>query len=328
MPVGAFDNILINGEFLRELWGRSAQPQSQARCEVWRQTFLADRWKVRYARPSGEALSQRMSSRVPEESASDCSLQLCGAVGVSEDIYLGQRVEARAARRYGRVLRFSARFFLAAEDYCQCPVKLVLGGAREPDVFGGAFNDNVDELARIELGSLTANHWTYLEAEVDLKNAGPHGLSVEMEFPAAALSHPNNSIRVADVNLVRADAGCAVSSRPAALESFLARRYFQPHSGRLINFLGRVFALNRHELFFQFTFPEMRTLPSCSLPLGDELLRVFNRNGLPQYGFTYDVSCRAAGSVIIRATKENHAVEDGYLAFTGVDGWILLDAEL
>jgi hypothetical protein len=72
----------------------------------------------------------------------------------------------------------------------------------------------------------------------------------------------------------------------------------------------------------------MRGSPDCTLPSTDERLRVFSSSGAQASGFAYDVTDRSRGSVIIRATKRNHGLRDGYLVFPGSGAAILLDAEL
>src|SRR5450432_3711638 len=47
--VPSLDNVLINGGFFRGLWNRLPNSIESLECPVWRQTFAADRWKIRYA---------------------------------------------------------------------------------------------------------------------------------------------------------------------------------------------------------------------------------------------------------------------------------------
>jgi hypothetical protein len=72
----------------------------------------------------------------------------------------------------------------------------------------------------------------------------------------------------------------------------------------------------------------MRAFPAVTLPHDESHLRVFHLEGLPQTGFTYDITYRSRGSFILRATKENHGLRDGYLSFVGEGGAVFLEAEL
>ena len=328
MHDGAFHNVLINGGFQRGLWNRSGGAAVNVECAVWRQTFAADRWKIRYARPDGAPVCQAKSADVPGDFHSDCSLEIRGAEGVGGDVFLGQRIEAAEASRYRRRLNFSAWFLLETPDPEGCPVQFALGTAKEPDVFGNAFNDNVKPEAVESPGRIPANQWTRLELGVDARQFSANGLSVELQFPAAALGRTGARIRVAGAQLADAThTGLAMES-PAGMEMALAKRFFQRHDATTINTLGRALAVNAHEMFFQFSFPEMRASPECTLPRDDAHLRVFCFAGIPQEGFQYDITDRSRGSVIIRAIKPNHGLRDGFLRFTGPDAAILLDAEL
>jgi hypothetical protein len=320
------ENLFLNPELA--LWVRSSNPDAEARCEVWRQNFAADRWKIRYAAPSGATVTQCRAGHVPEESPAVWSLEIRGAVGVTQNVFFGQRLEAADAPRYRRRLRFSVDLWLETPSGAGCAVNLVLGTAKQGDRFGGPGNDQVEPLPTLTLGELSSGRWVRLEAELDLRAANGNGLSVELEFPSAVLSQSGAVVRIANPFLGDASGGGVPMPRAAALESFLAERYFQRHSGRRVNSPSRVLAVNADELHFQFTFPPMRAFPACTLPEGDSVLRVHSLGGVPQDGFVLDVTHRSCGSVMIRARKPGHGLVDGYLAFTTLDGALLLDAEL
>jgi hypothetical protein len=313
MLPGAFENLLINGDFA--LWSRLAQPAEGVECAAWRRTFAADRWGVRYARAAGEAVRQSMSADVPEGCPAPASLEIRGAKGVKEMVRLGQRIEAAEASRYRQRLIFSAWIFA---EY-RAEIDVVLSSPRYADVF-----DETIEANR-EFVSLPANQWTRIEREIDARRFSANGLSMELEIPADFLQRSGAMIRVTGARLAVASQEAA---RPLEMERFLARRYFQRHDETTINSPGRAIVVNNHELHFQFAFPEMRSFPACTVPRHDGDLRVFNFEGVPQSGFAFDVTRRSRGSVIIRATKTNHGVRDGYLLFAGDDAAILLDAEL
>jgi hypothetical protein len=320
------ENLFLNGQLA--LWARSLNPDAEARCELWRQNFAADRWKVRYAAPSGATVIQCRSGHVPEESTALCSVEIRGGAGVTQNVFWGQRLEAADAPRYRRRLRFSVDLWLQTPSDVGGDVRLALGTAKEQDRFGGPLNEKVELLPGIELGRLGSGRWQRLEAELDLRAANGNGLSVELEFPAAVLSQPGAVLRITNPFLGDVSGDAAPLPRPGALEAFLAERYFQRHSGRRINSPSRVLAVNPDELYFQFTFPQMRVFPACTLPRGEDVLRVHSLGGVPQEGFTFDVTHRSCGSVMIRARKPGHGLVDAYLAFITLDGAILLDAEL
>jgi hypothetical protein len=169
--------------------------------------------------------------------------------------------------------------------------------------------------------------WTRVELTIDASAFRATGLRAELAFPAALLNHAEARVRVTDVSLSRVAAGLPVD-RPPALERFLAQRFFQRHDGGAINAIGRALTANPHELFFQFAFPEMRALPACTLSQDNADLCVFSSDGQPQSGFAFDAIYGARSTVVIRATKLRHQLRDGYLAFRGYRGAILLDAEL
>ncbi len=320
------ENLFVNAELA--LWARSLNPDAEARCELWRQNFAADRWKIRYAAPSGATVTQCRAWQVPEESAAVWSLEIRGCAGVTQNIFFGQRLEAADAPRYRRRLRFSVDLWLETPSGTGCAVHLVLGTAKERDRFGGPLNEQVELLPALTLGELPSGRWVRLEAELDLRAVNSNGLSVELEFSAGVLSQVGTVLRIANPFLGDVSGRGVPMPRAAALESFLAERYFQRHSGRRINSPSRVLAVNADELHFQFTFPPMRAFPACTLPEGDGVLRVHSLGGVPQDGFFLDVTHRSCGSVMIRARKPGHGLADGYLAFTTLDGALLLDAEL
>ena len=319
-------HILSNGSFLHDFWSRLSAPSVE--CVLWRQTFAADRWKIRYAQPDGAAVFQARSQRVPEGFCSDTSLEIQGREGVTQDVFLGQRIEASEATRYRRRLRFSAWIYFENTGADRCPVQLVLGTAKEPDVFGNAFNDNVKtEIAEL-LGHVPAGRWVCLECEIDAQRFSPNGLSVELQFPAASLNKTGAKIYISDVKLFDASQAAQSIAFPVAWEALLNRRFFQRHDLNSIQSLGRALYLNPNEIFFLFTFPEMRIPPECTLPQDDAHLSVFNVEGGRQSGFVFNSIDRSRRSVIIRATKQNHGLPDATLSFVGPNAAILLDAEL
>lgn len=328
MTCAVFDNLLINGGFWRGFWNRPRCAATSVECAVWRQTFSADRWKIRYAQPDGAPAFQTKSADVPENFHSDCSLEIRGAEGVTQDVFLGQRIEAAEAPRYRRRLKFSAWFYFERTGDGGCPVHLTLGTAKELDVFGNAFNDNVKHEAELPLGRIPANRWTRLESEIDAGGFAANGLSVEMRFPSEALNQTGARIRVAGAQLADAALEGPAIERPSVLETILAKRFFQRHDASTINSPGRALVVNAHELFFQFVFPEMRAAPECTIPRNDEHLRVCSFAGVPQEGFAYDITDRSRSSIVIRATKKNHCLRDGCLLFAKPGDAILLDAEL
>jgi hypothetical protein len=328
MLTGILDNILLNGDFAPDLWTHLAPPGDAIECATWRQTFAVDRWKVRYAAAHGAAVSQAMSADVPAHATAARSLEIRGAHGVTQAVSFGQRIEASEATRYCRRMIFSAWVRLEHPDKEPKHFDLTLGTAREADHFGGAHNDNVqtETCARIE--EVPVGRWWFLERDLDGRAFAPHGLSVELEFPAELLDSPKAHIRLASVRLTDVAAGNRAIDRATGVERLLARRFFQRHDASTVNSLGRALVVNAHELHFQFTFPEMRAFPAVTLPHDESHLRVFNLEGIPQAGFAYDITYRSRGSFILRATKADHGLRDGFLSFVGHDGAILLDAEL
>jgi hypothetical protein len=326
MLANTVGNILINGDFSRSLWTRLDSPVAGVECPVWRQTFAADRWKVRYGQATGAVVCQAQSPDIPPNTASACSLELRGADGVSQPVLIGQRIEAAEAARYRRHLVFSAWIRVVGSSAADATFALVLGSAKEPNVFGGASNDGVKSEMR-EAITLPSGRWVHLEHAIDGRTFGANGLSLEFEIPASLLAQRGQFVRFASMRLDDLAAGAGIE-RPAAMETLLARRFFQRYDSGRINSLGRALVVNAHELHFQFTFAEMRGFPTCTLPHDDAGLRVFNLEGIPQAGFRYDITYRSRGSAIIRATRENHGLADGFLSFVGSEGAILLDAEL
>lgn len=325
MLAGTLDNLLLNGDFLPGLWGRTLSPLEGIECAVWRQTFAADRWKVRYARGEGAPVSQAMAADVPAQSSAPCSLELRGAPGVTQPVYFGQRIEAAEAVRYRGELLFSAWCRVTGSNETVCDIGLVTGMASEADDFGDAFNDRVKMELTVTFERVPTGRWVHLEHPIDARGYSANGLSIELVFAPRLLDSVESRVRVAGARL--APAGRTVA-RPTSMEGDLARRFFQRHDSTTINSLGRALVVNAHEMHFQFTFQEMRAFPACTLPGSEEGLRIFDLEGISQEGFTYDVTYRSRGSVIIRATKERHGLRDGYLSFVGSSGFILLDSEL
>jgi hypothetical protein len=328
MLTGILDNILLNGAFAPDLWTRLSAPDEAVECAVWRQTFAADRWKVRYAAPVGGAVTQAMSAEVPAHAAVARSLQIRGAAGVTQRVCFGQRIEAVDATRYRRRMIFSAWLRIEHPDRMPKELDLTFSTAKQPDIFGGPTNDHSVVETCVHVEEAPVGRWWFLEREIDGRGFAPHGLSVEIEFPAELLDTADAKIQIADVRLTDVAAANRAMERPGGLERMLARRFFQKHDGTSLNAIGRALACNPHELHFQFTFPEMRAIPACTLPQDNADLCVFSADGVPQSGFAYDVTFGSRGSVIVRATKFRHQLRDGYLAFRGYRGAILLDAEL
>lgn len=317
-------NLLINGRFLRGLWTRLAcdPKRSAVSCPVWAQTFAADRWHVRYAAPAGEPVEQARSNDLPDGVLAETSIEIRGAEGVAQSVLFGQNIEADEATAFSGEQRFSAWIFAEHPHRAECAATLVIGCPASPDLFDGT----TETVLRVPLDTLPVNRWTHVSIRLDGAAFRPTGLRVELEFPAACLNHPAARVRITDVSLSRA--GGTPADRPAAVETFLARRFFQRHDAAAINAVGRALTCNPHELFFQFSFPEMRAYPACTISQDNADLCVFSSDGQPQAGFAYDATYGARGSVIIRATKLRHQLRDGYLAFRGYRGAILLDAEL
>jgi hypothetical protein len=328
MLTGILDNILLNGDFAPDLWTRLSGPGEPVECPVWRQTFAADRWKVRYGAPEGATVTQAMSTDVPAHAVVARSVELRGANGVTQPVFFGQRIEAADSIRYRRRMVFSAWIRLDHPDKSPKQLDLTFGTAQEPDIFGAPCNDQVriENCARIE--EIPVGRWWFLERDIDGRAFAANGLSVELEFPADLLSAPETSIRLAAVRLTDIAAGNRTIDRTAGVERLLTRRFFQRHDATTVNSLGRALVVNAHELHFQFTFPEMRSFPAVTLPHDETELRVFNLEGIPQSGFLYDITYRSRGSFILRATKPDHGLRDGFLSFVGHQGAILLDAEL
>jgi hypothetical protein len=328
MLAGVLDNVFINGDFLRGLWNRLKDPAAGVECPVWRHTYAADRWKIRYSRPVGSPVRQAMSMDVPRELAADRSLEIRGAHGVTESIYLGQRIESAEAPRYRRRLVFSAWVYIESAGSIESNLRLFISAAPEADRFADLSPEATDILIDEPIVRIPCQQWVRIEHEIDALHFSPNGLCVELEFPAVLLNRPDSRVRVTGLRLVDVSHFGREMERPAAIETLLAKRFFQRHDCTTINSLGRPIVINRHELHFQFSFPEMRSLPACTLPQDNESFRVFDIEGFPQTGFSYDVTYRSRGSLMVRATKENHCVRDGYLSFVGDAGAILLEAEL
>lgn len=312
-------DLLINGAL--NLWSRTSTPDQPALCPVARQTFAASRWKVRYAAPAGGTVTQARSADVPPDSAVDGSVSLRAASEVTQQVFFGQRIEAAEAPRYRRRLAFSAWIFVAGTGDAE--VELHAATPREANVFGGPHGDRLT-VQSIERATIPRGRWSHLELPLDARAFPATGLSIELAFPP---EHFAGEVRLAHLQLAASD-GPAPTPRPAAIEAMLAERFFQRHDSTRLNSIGRALVVNAHELHFQFVFPEMRAFPACTLPHSEEGLRVFNLEGIPQSGFRYDVTYRSRSSVIIRATRENHGLTDGFLSFVGDSAAILLDAEL
>ena len=310
MLAGTLENLFINGDFLPGLW-RSEEVE----CAVGRHTFAAARWKVRYARPEGAPITQARSA--------DGSLELRGAPGVTQPVLLGQRIEAAEAVRYRGELVFSAWVQATGSEAAHGDLELVCESAGEADDFGAVKTEFKTCLEAVPTG-----RWVQIERAIDARAFQPTGLSVELEFPARLLHRADSRIRVKGMRLAHASAAQRTVARPASMEDQLARRFYQRHDSSTVNAIGRALVVNAHELHFQFTFPEMRAFPACTLPHPEDGFRVFSLEGIPQEGFTYDVPYRSRGSAIIRATKAQHGLADGYLPFVASSAALLLDAEL
>jgi len=326
MLTGLLDNLLLNGDFAPALWSRLEPGQTRVECPAWRQTLAADRWILRHGAARGAAVTQAISLDVPAHAPVLRSLEICGAPGVAHSIFLGQRLEAADAARYRRRLLFSAWVRVEHPDRFPQHLDLVLATPREPDHFAERDALRTESCIRIE--EVPVGRWWLLERELDARAFAATGLALELEFPAEMLASADACVRLAGVRLADAAAGQRTSDRHPALERQLVRRYFQRHDSSTVNSLGRALVVNAHELHFQFTFPEMRAFPAVTLPHDETQLRVFNLEGRPQEGFTYDITYRSRGSCILRATKARHGLPDGFLSFVGCEGAILLDAEL
>lgn len=317
-------NLLVNGAFLSGLWTRlSGADAQEVPCPVGNQTFAADRWRIRYAAPAGGEVNQARSEIVPPDPVAETSLEIRGGAAVTESVYVGQAIDAQEASSYRRELRFTAWCRVEHPSLPECPVRLVVKHAANPD----GFDASVETLVLTGAQSIPANEWKRVQFAFDASAARGHGLSVELELPAAFLSDPQARVRVAAAALW-STAWPEPAPRPHAVETLLARRFFQRHTARSLNAIGRALVCNVHELHFQLTFPEMRAAPAITLPQDNADLTVFSFDGVPQAGFVYDVTYASCGSAIIRATKWDHGLADGYLAFRGYGGAILLEAEL
>lgn len=323
-----FDNLLLNGDFSPDLCSRLSRPDEIVECPVWRRTFAADRWAVSYAAAKGAAVSQTISTDAPAHAAATRSVEIRGAHGLAQPVAFGQRIEAADAPRYRRRVLFSAWIRHEHPDKFPAHFGLTFRTAPEPDDFGGPHGDRLQLAATVRIEEVPTGRWWLLEREIDARGFAPHGLAVEMEFPAEMLSGPEACLRITGARLADAAAGCRHLDRHPAIERQLTGRFFQRHDATTVNSLGRALVVNAHELHFQFTFPEMRAFPAVTLPHDESQLRVFNLEGIPQSGFTYDITHRSRGSFILRATKADHGLRDAFLSFVGYDGAILLDAEL
>ena len=317
-------NLLINGKFQPGLWTRlhGMPAGTPIPCPVWAQTFAADRWRVRYSVPCGGEVSQACATEIPDGIATGSSLEIRGNNGVAQEVCVGQNIEADEAVSFRGALRFSAWVKVQHPHLSRCDATLVAGSPASADLFDAS----VETVERIPLPALALDRWTRMEIALKGSAYRATGLRVELGFPAEFLSDPAARVLLADVSL--SCASTALAERPPALERFLARRFFQRHDGTSANAIGRALTSNPHELFFQFSFPEMRAAPACTLTQDNADLCVFSHDGQPQAGFAYDVTFSARTSVIIRATKVRHQLRDGYLAFRGHRGAILLEAEL
>lgn len=317
-------NLFINGKFLPGLWTRlHGTPAGTAiPCPVWAQTFAADRWRVRYAAPSGGEVAQACSTEILDAVSTATILEIRGGTEVAQEVFIGQNIEAEEALNYRRPLRFSAWVKCHHPRLTHASASLEIGSPRAPDLFDAS----VETMERTTLPAFPVNRWTHLEATVKASAFRPTGLRVELALPPDFLSDPAARVLLADASL--SCASVPLAERPPALERFLARRFFQRHDGTGRNVIGRVLTCNPHELFFEFTFPEMRAAPACTLPQDNADLCVFSGDGQPQAGFAYDVALAARSSIVIRATKLRHQLRDGYMAFRNERGAILLEAEL
>lgn len=315
-------SLLINGQFLPELWTRVGE-EAAIVCPIDDVTFAADRWYLRYASARGAAVSQARSEEVPKDAGAGTSLEIRGHAGVAESVYVGQRIESSEVASYRRELRFSAWCRVEHPSLRECPVRLAVRHALTCDVLDA----NAETLIRSAVRNVPPGVWTRLEFGCDATAARPWGLAVELELPAMFLCHPEARVRLSAATLGPAESP-EPGPRSSAIETWLARRFYQRHSARNVNAIGRALVCNPHELHFQFTFPEMRAAPAVTLPQDNADLTVFSCDGIAQDGFVYDVPYSARGSVMIRATKWDHGLSDGFMAFRGYRGAILLEAEL
>lgn len=322
------DNILLNGNFSSDLWTRIPASGAKVECAVWRQTFAADRWKVRFAAPEGNSVVQGMSGDVPVGTPVTRSLEIIGAVGVTQSVCVGQRVEAAEAIRYRRRMKFSSWIRIDHPDSIAKVFQLSFGTPKQPDIFGGPAGNNVIIETCMRIDQVPVGCWWLLEREVDGRNFASNGLSVELQFPCELLNSGASNIRIAAVSLIDNCGANRLVDRPNEIERILVRRFFQKHSAKNINAIGRALFCNPHELHFQMAFTEMRARPAITLPQDNSDFCVFSADGQPQSGFRYDVTFSSCGSLIIRAIKNRHQLRDGYLAFRGYKGAVFLDAEL
>lgn len=320
------DNLFINGGL--NLWNRIT-PHGESReevvCSRWRQTFLADRWKVRYGQPEGTEIRQRRSERVPEGYAGSYSIELQGQALLGDPVYLGQRIEAGESLRYRRRLRFAARIECGRDGG---EFALLVQAPGERDRFGPALKPSVAHELRIPLGNVAAGCWQQVEAEFDALPFGSNGLSVELAVPATALHTEEHRVRICDLKLADATLKTPPTERPYADELRLASRFFCRSWLGCINTPGRAISVASDDLYFQITFPEMRVPPSVVLPPDDGTLRVYGYPYEEVAGFRYEVVHRTCGSIIIKAHKPNHGLTDAYLTFVDWNGSVALDAEL
>ena len=277
---------------------------------------------MRYAAPCGGEVSQAFSTESLDAVSTATILEIRGGKGVEQEVFIGQNIEADEALNYRRPLRFSAWVKCQHSQLTHCAAALEIGSPKTPDLF----DSSVETVQRTALPAFSVNRWTRVEATVKASAFRPTGLRVDLGFPSEFLNDPTARVLLTDVSLSCASAPLA--ERPPALERFLARRFFQRHDGTSVNAIGRALTSNPHELFFQFSFPEMRAKPACTISQDNADLCVFSADGQPQTGFAYDVTFGSRTSVIIRATKMRHQLRDGYLAFRGYHGAILLNAEL
>ena len=303
------------------LRGRRKKRLSPARFGA--QTFAADRWRVRYAAPAGGEVSQARSPEIPDDEAVESSLEIRGGAAVRQDVLVGQNIESEEAPNYRRPLRFSAWVLAEHPRLSECELSLVMGTPAS----AGLFDSSTETVLRHMFHPIRVNRWSRMEFAFDASEFRSTGLRAELEFPGAFLSDPRSRVKISDVRLSRMGGG-GHADRPVAVEAFLAARFFQRYDAARINAIGRALTSNPHELYFQFSFPEMRASPACGLSQDNADLCVFSAEGAPQSGFTYDVNYSARGSVMIRATKPRHQLRDGYLAFRGYRGLITLEAEL
>ena len=237
MLAHAVGSILINGDFSPGLWSRVARPREGIECALWRQTFAADRWQVRYAQAEGAPVRQAMSQDVSPHANAACSLEIRGADGVTQPVFVGQRIEAAEAPRYRRNLVFSAWLGIEGSLAGTAEIELLCGTPREPDVFGSGSSDDVKSELRETIHCPTGR-WVHLEHPIDGRSFGSTGLSCELVLPAHLLARSAACIRLANVRLDDLGAGMG-GERPAAVEAALARRFFQRYDSSRINSLDR-----------------------------------------------------------------------------------------